>query len=84
MEVIDQKAEFNGMEPKSVSFYFADGRRSARVTQTALEALEHGTVLNSEGDFLGAYGRHWERLHAKAAEVPPDADGVVCIKMEHL
>lgn len=84
MEVIDENAEYNRQTPHSVSFYFAARRRSARVTQAALEALEHGTVLSGEGDCLDAYGRHWERLHAIAAEVPPDADGVVCIKVEHL
>ncbi|WEE79265.1 hypothetical protein LZ683_07815 [Comamonas testosteroni] len=84
MDLMDDDALYNRMPPSSVSFYFQNLQRSARVSSEALAALERGLSVNSEADNLAAYRANWEALHAIASRIEPDADGVVYIRRYHM
>ena len=84
MDVMDVDAQYNKMPPSSVSFYFQNRQRSARVTSEALTALQPENPVNTEAENKAAYETHWKALHAFALTIEPDADGVVFIRRYHL
>ena len=84
MDVMDMDAQYNKMPPSSVSFYFQNLQRSARVTSEALTALQPAHPVLTEAENKAAYETHWKTLHAIALTIEPGADGVVFIRRYHL
>ena len=84
MDEMDKDAKFNNMPPCSVSFYFQNGQRSARVTSEALAALLPSLPVETEAENIAAYQKHWKSLHAIALRIDPDPAGVVHIRRYHL
>ena len=84
MDVMDADPQYNRMPPSSVSFYFQNLQRSARVTSEALTALQPAHPVDTEAEAKAAYEVHWETLHAIALTIDSGADGVVFIRRYHL
>ena len=72
------------MPPSSVSFYFQNLQKSARVTSEALAALQPALPVNTEVENLASYKAHRETLHAVPTTIEPGADGVTYTRHYHL